>query len=108
MPRTKVKPPNRYLASWHDALNYLAVGDVRPDGRSVLLQSFGNEKEARTAHFKARSMRASVREYPGWPAAVRQMVLAGELSFYRDGQRLYAHRSPALTPLSQIVANIPK
>lgn len=81
---------------------------MRPEGRSVLLQAFGNEQEARTAHFKARSMRASVREFPGWPPAVRQMVRANELSFTREGQRLYAHRAPALVPLSQLVANIPK
>ena len=90
MPAAKPKPPANYLAHWRHCLRWLAA---QPAGQGeIVLAEDGNARRLETLAAKARGMRRSISEYPGWEASVRDMATAGELCFRIANCQLIAYR----------------
>lgn len=100
MPSNKVKSPAKYLLHWHSCLAFLAARDG--DGEVMICQEL-SPGHRRTVMNKLRSMRESVRMYPGWPGAIRAMVLRGELHFETRGVQVWAIRRPQSRTLEEIL-----
>lgn len=105
MSSTKVKAPAFYLGHWHRCLEWLAAQN---GGAEIELGSFDTREKVNTAANKARSMRQSVRTYPGWSYNIKALVADGLLTFRTElvGRlwRLYAVRKSRYRSLSAIAA----
>ena len=100
MPSSKVKPPAEYLAHWHRCLEWLAA---QPGEAKITLHQAKTIAAAGTAHAKARAMRESVRQFPGWPYNVRDMVGKGQLHFSRRGVTVIAEKRFAPKSREQVL-----
>lgn len=103
MPSSKPKAPAYYLMHWHNCLEWLAK---LPEGKTgeIVLAECSSQGNLATTHAKARALRESIRQFPGWSPAIKGLVSRDELAFRRQGLQLFACKRFANRPLTDILA----